>query len=383
MNDKQTIELTPELLEQNPVLALALSAMSLLVIALLVGSLASWIYLIARVRRGQPLLEVEPCVPRVWGLADLAMVAVLLVACQIFFATLYTRFSNGEMQGEVHGQVSAAVAAFASLGNIVAIALALMWMALRFDVSPQHVGFRFKGWWRQLQIGAIATLVVLPVVYLLMAAVSIGLHSEYKHPLLDEVRRNATLTSYLMGVVTAVLLAPLAEEFLFRVMIQGWLQSWSVSTPKQIVFGARLNERGLEENHVMAVGLPVGPNTEWDVISQIVEPSNSYPPVVSGATQVNSTVGGADHDSNSTALVETYRVFTPPWWPSVATGILFGLAHWGYGLSFIPLIVLGIVLGLLYRATHSIWPCFLVHFALNSTSMLGLGLSILLERAKQ
>ena len=64
------------------------------------------------------------------------------------------------------------------------------------------------------------------------------------------------------------------------------------------------------------------------------------------------------------------------------TGILFGLAHWGYGLSFIPLIVLGIVLGMLYRATHSIWPCFLVHFALNSTSMLGLGLSILLERAK-
>ncbi|MEZ6152831.1 MAG: hypothetical protein R3C09_22260 [Pirellulaceae bacterium] len=63
MNDKQTIELTPELLEQNPALALALSAMSLLVIALLVGSLASWIYLIARVRRGQPLLEVEPCAP--------------------------------------------------------------------------------------------------------------------------------------------------------------------------------------------------------------------------------------------------------------------------------------------------------------------------------
>ncbi|MEZ6075901.1 MAG: hypothetical protein R3C56_09555 [Pirellulaceae bacterium] len=206
MNDKQTIELTPELLEQNPVLALALSAMSLLVIALLVGSLASWIYLIARIRRGQPLLEVEPCAPRVWGLADLAMVAVLIVACQIFLLHSTRGFRMERCRARSMDKFRRR-SPHSPAGNIVAIAIALVWLALRFDVSPQHVGFRFKGWWRQLQIGVIATLVVLPVVYLLMAAVSIGLHSEYKHPLLDEVRRNATLTSYLMGVVTAVLLA--------------------------------------------------------------------------------------------------------------------------------------------------------------------------------
>lgn len=382
MNDMQTIELTPELLEQNPVLALALSAMSLLLIAMLVGSLASWIYLIVRVRRGQPLLEVEPCAPRVWGLADLAMVAGLFLVCQVLFATVYARLSNGEIPGAANGQVSAAVAAFASLGNIVAIALALFWMALRFDATPKHVGFRFSGWWRQLQIGIIATFVVLPVVYLLMAAVSIGLHSEYNHPLLDEVRRNATLTSYLMGVVTAVLLAPLAEEFLFRVMIQGWLQSWSVSTPKQILLGARLSERGLGDSPALEVGPPIGQNTEWDVEAQIVDTSNPYQPVVIGLTDRSAPNVDTDQVSISTTLDETHWVSTPPWWPSVVTGILFGLAHWGYGLSFIPLIVLGIVLGLLYRATHSIWPCFLVHFALNSTSMLGLGLSILLEQAK-
>ena len=71
----------------------------------------------------------------------------------------------------------------------------------------------------------------------------------------------------------------------------------------------------------------------------------------------------------------------PPVWPSVVTGILFGLAHWGYGLSFIPLIVLGIVLGLVYRATHSIWPCILIHAMLNGTSMLALGATILIQRA--
>ncbi len=382
MNEPQSIEITPEMLEQNPVLALALSAMSLLVVALLVGSLASWIYLIVRVRRGQPLLDTEPCAPRVWGLADLAFVAVLIVGCQILLASLYAHFSKGELGDSTEGHASAAVAAFASLGNIVAIALALLWLGLRFNVTPQHVGFRFNDWWRQLQIGIIATLVVLPIVYLLMAAVSIGLHSEYKHPLLDEVRRNATLSSYLMGVVTAVLLAPLAEEFLFRVMIQGWLQSWSVSTPRQILLGAPLDGRRAERHAEGAEG-PTGQSAEWDVEAEVVDSSNTCQSAPIDPGYGKACHANADRASNSTDLDKSYWVTTPPVWPSVVTGILFGLAHWGYGLSFIPLILLGVVLGLLYRATHSIWPCFIVHFALNGTSMLGLGLSILLERAQQ
>ncbi len=381
MNDKPSIELTPELLQQNPALALALSAMSLLVITILVGSLATWVYLIVRVRRGQPLLEVEPCAPRVWGLADLALVAVLIVACQILFATIYVRLTNVDMGGAGNGQVSAAVAAFASLGNVAAIGLALLWMALRFDVTPQHVGFRSRGWWRQLQVGIIATLAVLPLIYLLMAVVSIGLQSEYKHPLLDEVRRNATLSSYLLGLVTAVLLAPLAEEFLFRVMIQGWLQSWSVSTPRQILLGARLDERSARTSQALEAVRPDQRSADWEVESQVVESSSHDQPVGAVAFDENATLFDANQSSSS--WYKANAAFTPPWWPSIVTGILFGLAHWGYGLSFVPLILLGIVLGMLYRATHSIWPCFLVHFALNSTSMLGLGLSILLERAKQ
>jgi membrane protease YdiL (CAAX protease family) len=432
MNDQQTIELTPELLEQNPILAVALSAMSLMVIALLVGSLASWIYLILRVRRGQPLLVVEPCVPRVWGLADLMIVAVLIVVCQIAFASLYVRWAGAAAEGTGGEQVSSAVAAAASLGNVLAIGLSLVWLALRFQVAPAHVGFRVSGWWRQLQIGVVATLAVLPIVYLLMAAVSIGLQSEYKHPLLDEVRRNATLGSYLLGVVTAVLLAPLAEEFLFRVMLQGWLQSWAVSTPRQIVMGARLEERAALANPVLESPVLVSPVPEspvpespvpespvpespvpespvpespmpespvpesrrsagqtadqsatWDVEAELVEETNPYrAPASSSGLHDAARVGGAT-SSPPNALHDAYWVYTPPLWPAIVTGILFGLAHWGYGLSFIPLIVLGIVLGLLYRATHSIWPCFLVHFALNGSSMLGLGLSILLERAKQ
>ncbi|MEZ6075902.1 MAG: hypothetical protein R3C56_09560 [Pirellulaceae bacterium] len=66
-----------------------------------------------------------------------------------------------------------------------------------------------------------------------------------------------------------------------------------MSTLKQIVLGARLSERGLENSHAIALGPPVGQNTEWDVEAQMVESSNSYPPVISSDTQANSTVDGA------------------------------------------------------------------------------------------
>ena len=377
MNNNQTIEISPEFLEQYSVLSFAVS---LFVLSMLAGALASWSYLIVRAIRREPLLTVEPSPPRVWGLADVMFITITSVICQIVFASAYVRLAGRGIADNGDAQISAAVAMAASLGNVVAIALALSWLALRFNVTPEHVGFRASGWWRQLQIGVVATLTVLPVVYLLMAAVSLGLETEYSHPLLDEVRRNATFGSYLLGVVTAVLLAPLAEEFLFRVLIQGWLQSWAVSTPKQILFGAGLAERSATIRGAWEVqaDLVDGPLTPLSTPPRAgtSEPSNLDPQVV--LTDSETHGAGAVPPPLDCAGDE----FVPPVWPSIVTGILFGLAHLGYGLSFIPLIVLGIVLGLLYRATSSIWPCFLVHFALNGSSMLMLGLSILVESSK-
>ncbi len=371
MNEQSKIEITPELLEQNPLLAVALSATSLLVMLLLVGSLASWVYLIVRAWRGQPWLVVEPSAPRVWGLADLVVIAVLTVACQIFFASAYARLTGFQMPPEETGSMPAAIGAAASAGNIMAVLLSAAWIILRFGVSIGHVGFRGSGLVRQLQIAVISVLAVLPIVYLLMAAVSIGLKTDYKHPLLDEIRTTATLTSYLLGVFTAVLMAPLAEEFLFRGIIQGWLQSWGRSSPSEILLGASLPQRFSSDAIITA-----------NLVGETSSPPSLFPVE---PPEFNTGEGHASLVMDD-RLIEQVEgepfVTTPPWWPAVVTGILFGLAHWGYGLSFIPLIVLGIVLGLLYRATHSLWPCIAVHMVLNGTSMLGLGLGILIERAK-
>jgi membrane protease YdiL (CAAX protease family) len=66
-----------------------------------------------------------------------------------------------------------------------------------------------------------------------------------------------------------------------------------------------------------------------------------------------------------------------PIWPLFVSGILFGLAHAEYGPSWFPLILMGLLLGYLYRCTHRIWACWIVHISLNAISMIGFGLQIL------
>lgn len=377
MAENNKLEVTAELLEQNPLLAMAMSGMSLLIIAMLVGSLLSWIFLIVKARRGLPWLSVEPRAPSVWGLADLVVVVVLVVACQTLFASAYVRFSGIELVRIEGKPLPAAVSTAASAGNLAALGLTLAWLALRFQISAKRVGFRSDQMWHQLQIAVVATLAVLPIVYLMMAAVSIGLDAAYRHPLLDEIRATATLGSYLLGVLTAVLLAPLAEEFLFRVILQGWLQAIPFSSPQQIVMGASYSQR--MENQQSNV-----------ILAEVVNPSSIQHDAQAEQTNILISPSVAENSLGTDPpqlvsqanLDESLLTCVPPIWPAIVTGILFGLAHWGYGLSFIPLIALGIVLGLIYRATNSIWPCFLIHMALNGTSMLGLGLSILVERAK-
>jgi membrane protease YdiL (CAAX protease family) len=191
-----------------------------------------------------------------------------------------------------------------------------------------------------------------------MAAVNLGFDKQYSHPLLEEMKREGSLPAYLLAVVSAVLIAPLVEEFLFRVLIQGWLQSAPFGTIKSIFLGQR------EESQLGFVATSTGINpTATD---------NPYAPLNVTVTTLEPT------DSASEAIA-----LTPPIWPSLVTGTLFGLAHLGYGLSFIPLIVLGIILGLLYRATHSIWPSLAVHFILNGSSMSAMGIAILIEQASK
>jgi membrane protease YdiL (CAAX protease family) len=314
-----------------------------------------------RLRNRQPLLPVEPWRPRAWGLIDLLMVLVAVFLGQSLFAVIGVSLLNIDVAAirAVDGDLPLSLSMIASVGNLAAMVAGVLWIQARFSVGLPHIGFSTRNLPWHLLLGLLVGLASLPVVYVLMILVSLGLDTEYAHPLIEQMTEQGSLSSYVYGVITAALIAPLAEEFLFRVILQGWMQSIPFKSVFAIIFG------GYQSSHTAAAsegGLALAASES--LYAEITAPEQQ---AVAMEQPLDLRVDSAS--------------WVPPIWPSVVTGTLFGLAHWGYGLSFIPLIALGIVLGLVYRATHSIWPCVLIHFMLNGTSMAMLGLVLLQQSA--
>ena len=123
-------------------------------------------------------------------------------------------------------------------------------------------------------------------------------------------------------LVSAVLVAPVIEEYLFRGLLQGWLE--------------RL--RRAKGGTTCPVGCLVfgsGPLT-----------------------------GGHEPDG------DRWPLRTGPIVRRVAFGAFARILHLPHGPDWIPLFVLALGLGYLYRQTHRLLPAIVVHFLLNACSLL-------------
>ncbi|GAB5406662.1 MAG: hypothetical protein Aurels2KO_48930 [Aureliella sp.] len=347
-------QLTPEILQQHPLLALGIVLLAGIFLSLLAGCIAVWTWQLTRYYRGLPFLPVDTWTPRVWGLADIILVLMLVVGGQ--FVAYFVAKGIGIQQAE--GETSLALAALAGVSNLGVVVLATLWIGVRFRVFPSHIGFTTNvlkvGF-----IGLLAGLALVPIIYLGNAIVSLGMKVDYNHPLIDSVRNDSTATNFLLAVFAAAIVAPITEEFLFRGLLQGWLQS--------IPFRPLLDTLIGRTDGTLTDVSALQPPGSTQVPNPIAAPVDSSNPYASGSAAVT---------PESTEREDVYQSnVVPPIWPSVVAGVLFGLAHWGYGWSFIPLSLFGFGLGLVYRATHSIWPCVLIHFMMNGTSMVALGVA--------
>lgn len=225
----------------------------------------------SRWRRGEPLVAWRPHDPVPWTGAD---VATVLLA-YLFVASL-----GQELVGEPASLVrrlavhSAALAAAVAFGIAVLRARGATWDAL---------GFRGR-WPDDLRLAAAALgLLVAP---LLGLAGLLDQLEPYRHPLVDLLAERRDPIALAVVVGSAVVAAPVAEEFFFRRVLQGWLEK---------VWG--------------------------------------------------------------------------PWLAILTSAVLFGLAHLGHGLGWIPLVGFGVVAGVLTRQTGSILPAIVLHALFNATSL--------------
>lgn len=384
-------EISEAMLKANPHIFGLMLLFGLVVLLMFTGFFFFWMIALSRWFRGASVLTIEPWKPRSWGLIDVLLVLGAAFLGQAIMIPAWASLSGQSLREMAQSdRISLSIMAVGSSSYLLAMLLGLGWLVIRYAASVQHMGLSLRRLIPNAGIGLAAAAMTLPIVALISFAVSQGLKAEYDHPLIDELKREGTFSAYLLAVFCAVGVAPLVEEFFFRVMLQGWLQSvpWSggswwwllgSNASQSTVLMAESTDAGTLAAGAPSEDLPAPVPVTTELLGQVSAAGNPYdPPVLSTEAGAMVRLGQIPSDLQPLLAADA----KPPVWPAFVVGTLFGLAHFDYGLSFIPLIILGIVLGLLYRAKHSIWPCFVLHFALNSISMASLGITLLIEAAK-
>ena len=235
-----------------------------------------------------------------------------------------------------------------SLFQLLAAMITIVIVAGRIDWDWRGLGLSSSGFFRDVGVGLWVLLLMLPPISIINVAAGLASGIEYSHPIIDAIKNYP----WLVGVVAfqAVIVAPITEEFLFRGILIGWFESAHFGkTANAIMFGWK----------------PSASTTEMLVTERAYD-------------------GGRDDKPSpysSPALAETTQSttsdrYSPPWWPAILSGVLFGLAHFSYGVSWIPLVIFGIVLGRVYQLRQSLIMCIAVHMLFNGINVLNLWLSL-------
>lgn len=251
-------------------------------------------------------------------------------------------------------EVPAWVTPIVALSYLLALGLSVLLLHYRTGSNLRQLGIFGGGWGTDIAVGLAAFLLATPVILILSGIVTSMTDVEYEHPVIESMRQHPwTFPLLFFGAVVG---APLWEEYAFRGLLIRWLDSVRSSRGdlRTVLLGQRAP--ALASTHVHS---PVG-------LSFSNLAANPY----SAPTQVANPEPSESTPSLDTASPHA-GVF-PPWWPAIVSGVLFGLAHFGYGVSWIPLILFGVISARLFQLRHSILPCIVLHSCFNALSMFGL-----------
>ncbi len=237
-----------------------------------------------------------------------------------------------------------------SCAFILAAAGSVFLVQHRTGGSAWRLGMVSKELGKDIWIGVLVFLWATPIVLVVSSLVGQWTQVEYEHPVIDALKEDPMTFPLLF--FSAGIAAPLWEEYAFRFLLIGW-----IDTIRQ--FLGRMDFRNF---FLLLTGNPVGKFANESSDDQ--EPSLVWAQVA-GERDVQ------DASSNGSGY--------PPFWVALASGTLFGLAHFEYGVSWVPLIVLGTIMARVYQLRRSVVPCIVIHALFNSMSLMGLATGMILK----
>ncbi|WP_197452497.1 CPBP family intramembrane glutamic endopeptidase [Rosistilla carotiformis] len=316
----------------------------LFVLAMIVASLIAWSVALRRLWQGDDILPLENRRPVGWGVDGVIValgLVVLLANAASFIAQRagWLELPKDPQTTPISLSDMSTLLSLEGGSRIVACGLLVVWLVALYRSSAIDLGFAVRR--SHLVAGVLGVVALLPPIYLLQALLTVW-WVEYEHPVLELLQESGDPMYLLPMALVAVVVAPLTEEFLFRVVLQGWLESKAMGGPEN--------------------AFPVaGPSPGGDQVDF------ADPAAGEGGAPIVAMPTGATPD-------DVRRV---PYWPILVSSLFFALAHLGHGPAPVTLFFLALGLGYLYRQTHSIWPSLLVHFSLNAITMIVAAVSMI------
>lgn len=188
--------------------------------ALLFGSVWVWVAVIQRRVRRQPAVEFEPRYRVPWTGFDVVVLAGGLLLCEIAAARIV-----GQMSAEPSGGITPAGLCGAAVARFAWMCLAAVYLAVKSGAYRDDLGFDTARLAYDARLGGLVFLAALVPVFGVQAFFVYVLDMPSEHPLLTLTRERPSLAILSLATVMAVVVAPLFEEFAFRVVLQGWLES--------------------------------------------------------------------------------------------------------------------------------------------------------------
>ena len=353
--------------------------MGAVVIAVAFASLSFWYMAINRLIRKQELIPYRRS-ESVLGFIDVVAVFVCWLGSQMASGVVLVvvagpeAFKGGEEK--IFAEHGVLLLYLSAVFGIVSMIVGGVYLVLRYRTTNSF-GLRMGNLKRQVGYGVVVFTMLFPITLLIQFLLSLWV--EYDHPVLSVLTENPSFVPIFGCWAAAVLQAPFVEEFLFRGVFHHWMERLSVSRitdDRMLIGGSSLTATNGAAGNTFGDSseIPTAALAEPNVISNVTTGSDLTNPYVSPITQ---TIGAKDEAIDPQ---DEARKFQPKfaYWPILISSSCFALIHWGQGLAPIPLFVLAVGLGYLFRQTGSLIACITVHFLLNFYSMFVFTVMILL-----
>lgn len=362
-----------------------------LIVTLLAAAPMVWVALVMMRVSRMPILPREPRRTVPWGLVDLLLGFVLLVGLSAVGLQLFpldrqpepAAQRDREDDGDETAPASAErlppaaekksrletlsladarkIISLDSGVKLVVAALLIAAIGLRLGPSATDWGWTLAHWRRDLTLGVGVFLATFAPMIGLQAALVYGLSWKYEHPMIDLVTRTKDPLLFGLSAVAAAVIAPLFEEFIFRGLLQGWLEKVVAgrSGAKSVLLGGDDDPQPGEPAPVAAIDVP-GYATAPEPID--LNPYAAPQPVEASLPP-----------ASAAGLVPATRL---DWLAIFCSMLVFSLLHFSHGPAWIPLLIFGAAVGLVYQRTHRLWPGIIAHMLLNGTTILGLWIQV-------